>query len=886
MTTPRPTGEFAPTLLQHHARVGLWIVFATLVLYVIADATSAADPAVLRTLHPIRLFELAALALAARLNARIRRDRPRIVVLLVYGTLVCACAALTGYVRGDPHTPAVATITLALGAATILPWGALAQTLCAATVGGTLLLAAVLTGDAVTASPHLVAATAVALLTSIYVAGTLDRHRRERHRAERELRRSEHWFRSLIENGSDVIAIVGADGRIRYTSPSVRRLLGYGPVELLGRRALDLVAPEDAPRIARRIADTVTRTFDLACRCRHRNGSWRDVEATTCDRRQDEIGGYVIALRDVTDRRRTEAELDRLFRLSYDILAVGDRGVFVRANPAWERTLGFAPDELTGRNVLDFVHPEDRAAMSAGIARVTAGELCVSFENRMIRKDGAVRWIEWNATPSGKGLVYAAGRDVTDRKRAQAAREQDAGASEGLARAGHELIAVLETPALLSRLCAIAVDVLRAEHGTSWLWNEQRRAYVPVASHGAVASDLAEIRVGAEELGPLLDLFAHQDVALIRDDAPLPASIRDLRRRNGVTLSVCFPLRHGNTVVGVQTVNYRGRTDRLTAAEEHTARGLAQLATMALSNAHLIERLEEASRLKSEFVATMSHELRTPLNVIIGYTEVLADEVTSADHLEFLRHIRCASVDLLELVEATLDVNRFAAGNDPPQLEAVRVAEIWSDLQTEYTATPRDVALEWRPLADAGLTTDRRKLEQILKTLIGNALKFTPAGRVVVAYDEEPDAAVFHVRDTGIGIAAEHLPYIFDMFRQVDGSMTRSHGGVGIGLYLARKLVEQLGGTIGVESTPGEGSTFTVRLPQQPRNGAARSTAVTDASRAAAALATSDAAVAPCHAPGALDSCNAAVLGFCPAATVLGSCSDAAAAGSCALLAA
>jgi hypothetical protein len=130
------------------------------------------------------------------------------------------------------------------------------------------------------------------------------------------------------------------------------------------------------------------------------------------------------------------------------------------------------------------------------------------------------------------------------------------------------------------------------------------------------------------------------------------------------------------------------------------------------------------------------------------------------------------------MIEATLSLNRLAAGHDLPSIEALKLATLWDDLRTEFEALPRRTAatLHWQAAGDAVLRTDRRRLKIIVKNLVGNALKFTPSGAVVVAYRLDGDGTVIRVNDTGIGIPAEHLSHIFDMFRQVDSSDARSNG--------------------------------------------------------------------------------------------------------------
>jgi signal transduction histidine kinase len=228
----------------------------------------------------------------------------------------------------------------------------------------------------------------------------------------------------------------------------------------------------------------------------------------------------------------------------------------------------------------------------------------------------------------------------------------------------------------------------------------------------------------------------------------------------------------------------------------------------------LLAELEEANRVKSEFVSTMSHELRTPLNVIMGYTDMLEDP-EYPDPSFALARIRHANRELLELIEATLDLNRLESGRDDPQLEDVPLVELWQELAEEYAAVSQGVraALAWGTVDGITLRTDRRKLKIILKNLVGNALKFTASGTIDVTAKRTDSWVRFTIRDSGIGIAPEHLAVIFEMFRQVDSSSTRQFGGVGLGLHIARRLAELLGGSISVESTVGVGSTFVVTLP-------------------------------------------------------------------------
>ena len=257
------------------------------------------------------------------------------------------------------------------------------------------------------------------------------------------------------------------------------------------------------------------------------------------------------------------------------------------------------------------------------------------------------------------------------------------------------------------------------------------------------------------------------------------------------------------------------------------ARGVAQMAAVALTNARLYDELQTASRIRSEFVSTISHELRTPLNVMLGYLEMVRDpDLPTDEKLQLLDRSQQNGFQLLELIESTLEIGRIDAGRDEVRWEPVHFGVFWRELGRDcsHLRKPESVALEWdTDIRDLTVRTDPRKLTIIVRNLVGNALKFTEKGYVRVEASTERGALYVQVRDSGIGIKPEDQDAIFEKFRQADGSETRRFGGSGLGLYIVRRFAEQLGGTVVVSSTPGEGSTFTVRLPV---NGA---TAIADA---------------------------------------------------------
>jgi signal transduction histidine kinase len=294
----------------------------------------------------------------------------------------------------------------------------------------------------------------------------------------------------------------------------------------------------------------------------------------------------------------------------------------------------------------------------------------------------------------------------------------------------------------------------------------------------------------------------------------------DASGANGALFAV--PLERAGATIGVLVLAWNDPAAP-SAQQRRLAIGLASQAAIALHDLRLMDDMREASRLKSEFVATMSHELRTPLNVIIGYAGLLGDggfgDLDDAQR-GVVGRIQRSAHELLDLITATLDLSRLEAGRSRLAIATVDVADLLAQLENELAVSldGRDLELHWEVAPDVPtLETDRAKLRLVLKNLVGNAVKFTARGVVRVSAAADPAGAVFTVSDTGPGIHAEHMPFIFEMFRQAEAANTRKHGGVGLGLYVVKRLLGELRGTIEVESTVGVGSRFRVRLPVRLR---------------------------------------------------------------------
>jgi signal transduction histidine kinase len=405
--------------------------------------------------------------------------------------------------------------------------------------------------------------------------------------------------------------------------------------------------------------------------------------------------------------------------------------------------------------------------------------------------------------------------------------EEEGAISAALLRAAEALTKSLDPHDILERLNDVVRQALHSDFSITLLLDEPRGVYRVAAASGTEPDILDEVRTFEfpRESATILARAAQKGLVAV-EDRTSPLFPRALMERWHVTSFLSADLQRAGSSVGILAAGFNDRAGPFSQREMRLMRSIAQQAAVALENARLVESLRSASRLKSEFIGTMSHELRSPLNVVIGYVDLLLGGDLGrleTEQRDALQRVQVHALQLLELIQETLDINRLEAGMLPVDFETFPVCEFVEDVKQSIPADWRkdEVALTWEVDPDfISLRSDRLKLKKVLRNLIHNAMKFTDRGSVSVNISGDNGWANFSVSDTGIGIDPEALPVIFDMFRQADGSNTRRHGGVGLGLYIVKQLVRGLGGEIDVASTVGAGSTFHVRLRRSdPKTG-------------------------------------------------------------------
>ena len=551
------------------------------------------------------------------------------------------------------------------------------------------------------------------------------------------------------------------------------------------------------------------------------------AEIAELRRQVAELYNRALARQSIEDAQRESEERYRtLVEHTYDfVIEASIDGRFLYVSSDYSDILGYDPDELLGRNIFDLMHPDDISAaleaFSKGLTQFTSEQAIFRYRH----KNGEWRWFESTGRPfrtaADEIRVMVVSRDITARKHAEEALQEEAQVSSALVRVGEALSSQLHTPAILDHLCRLTAQELGSICSHTFLWHPEEGAFVPLAHFGDTPEQWEAFRVLHLDRSTIPHVLSRleRDGIVEAEENQNDLLSTALRKTLGVTASIYMALRRGGVLIGLQSVGYLALTLPLTPAQRRIARGIAHLASIALENAQLFEQAESANRLKSDFIATISHELRTPLHVIMGYNDLLIDGEFGAlpeEPIEILQRMEHSASELNDIVNATLDVSRLDAGRLPLDIKKTNLLFLLEELKHETENLRKDSPLDFfwlTPPSLPPLFTDPMKVKVVLKNLISNAIKFTEAGSVTIRVATIQDGVDISVTDTGIGVTPEACAIIFEPFRQAENPMTRKYGGIGLGLYIVRRMLELLRGEISVESSPGEGATFKVHLP-------------------------------------------------------------------------
>jgi PAS domain S-box-containing protein len=586
----------------------------------------------------------------------------------------------------------------------------------------------------------------------------------------------------------------------------------------------------------------------MRCRLPRRTGArvWLGQHAQLLMEEQT-VSGFQVVARDITERKRVEQALreseerfSKAFQSSPAGMAISrlEDGRVLDVNEAFVRVSGFSRGELIGMSSLDvgiWVNPktvDSWRTPSSGWIPPSPGE-SVSHKIR-----GGAHGL-FNVEPVRIGredCLLTLVLDITRRTEAEAALRHS---QSVLQVQQHALMRLTKSQHIgsgnwqpaLEELMRTSAQALAVDRASVWLLDR----------NGAMldCAELYEQRAAQHSRGQRLNVaqYPRYCAELLREQVVDAHDVeRDPRtsellsaylRPLGIVSLLDVPIFFGGRLAGVVCHERIGVPRAWTSEETQFATSIGNLVTLAYeakqrqeAESALVmakEAAEFANRAKSDFLATMSHEIRTPMNAIVGMADLLSETPLNDDQREYVQIFRDAGSNLLSLINDVLDLSKIEAGhldldivdfdlNDLVQraaeLVAVRAAE--KNLELAYQIQP-DVP--------TSLVGDPNRLRQVLLNLLGNAIKFTDQGEVVLRVERDPQAEgpgtlLFTVRDTGIGIPTDKLTAIFERFTQVDSSMTRAYSGTGLGLTISRRLVERMGGKLWVESEVGKGSLF------------------------------------------------------------------------------
>ena len=589
----------------------------------------------------------------------------------------------------------------------------------------------------------------------------------------------------------DMLCIAGFDGYFKELNPMWEKTLGFTVEELKTKPFIEFVHPEDQEATiaeAQKIMTTGEDVVSFENRYLCKDGSYKWLLWSSTVSIEEQL--YYAVARDITERKQAEVHYRDLYENAPDMMAVVDlvSGNILECNQTLADVIGRSKEEITGNSFLELYATESmEAAQQTSQSFVETGEV-IRQERTLRRADGSTIDVLLQATPmrDETGKIVASRstwRDVTKQKEAERALASQEALYRTLIEAAPQVIWVADADGQVALL--------------NKAWHE---------FSGRTDEESLGTR-WAETLHPedLPDVLAKWERAYIHGET-YSGECR-FQAKDGSYQTFIFigtPVRDDSGKI----INWVGINTNIADRVQ---------AEIALQEAK--DSAEYANRAKSEFLATMSHELRTPLNAVIGFSEILRDEILgdiNDEQKELVLDIHTSGNHLLAMINDILDLSKIEAGKMDLQLERFSVQEAVTEVNTiiNALANQKQIQLSLELDQDVLIEADKIKFKQILYNLLSNAVKFTDqGGKVTTKFEVSSSALLGSVTDTGVGISPQDRAKLFQPFTQLDPSSTRAHSGTGLGLALTNRLIQLHGGKIWVDSAINEGSTFSFTFP-------------------------------------------------------------------------
>ncbi len=661
---------------------------------------------------------------------------------------------------------------------------------------------------------------------------------------------------TVIQDSNDAITFQDLEGNILAWNRGAEIMYGYSEAEALRMNIVDTV-PKEYQEEARQFLASLKRNElvpNLETKRKHKDGKIVDVWLTNTKLTDDKgnLTGVATTERDITEQTKTLEKFRRMATViqdSNDAITFQDLdGNILAWNQGAEQIYGYSEAEALSKNIVDTVPTEYQEEARGFIASLKRGELVPNLETKRKHRDGRILdvWLINTKLTDEKGKltgIATTERDITQRKQSEASlrekfreldylREGQIALSERMR--GEQIISRLGQ-SILSHL----VPFTNAQVGAFYVVTDDKKLQM-VSGHALALNEGSEKQI---QFGQgLVGQVAVEKQSLLIDDVPssyftkIESALGQLVPRS---LLIC-PILYENEVSGViELGSLHPFTEHQRAFLSHVSENIGiaintsdvrkkvQKQNEALNKAQVLleekaNEVQRASQYKTEFLANMSHELRTPLNSSLILAKLLMDNAKqnlSEEQIQYASSIYSSGNDLLNLINDILDLSKVEAGKLDIHVEKVVIGKMLETLMHTFKSSAAEKKLNFEMINELQLTqsifTDRQRLDQILKNLISNSLKFTESGSVKIRlYHPRSGQIAFEVSDTGIGIPKEQQAIIFEAFRQADGTTNRKYGGTGLGLSISKDLARLLSGNINVESVPGKGSKFTLVIPE------------------------------------------------------------------------
>ncbi len=628
-----------------------------------------------------------------------------------------------------------------------------------------------------------------------------------RHESDAAVFESEAKYRLLADHSNDMIVRMGLDGVRRYVSPACRTLLGYDPDEMVGGQPVALIHVEDRARVIEVCRTLLSGSTDPICsyRQQHRDGHYVWLEATY--RLIRDVAGnpveFVAGVRDVSRRQAVENEAannlarlqesNRLFNMAASLARIGHwRLDLIRSEVSWSDEIyaifGVGADHRpTLENAIDTHHPDDRERVQRIINTAIEAGSSYEYTATLIMPDGSHKMIVVRGQPERApddqivGIVGVI-QDISFQVAAQDALRRSEGqyrlladnATDVVLRTGDDGSVVYISPSCIE-LSGLTPEELIGRPSAEFIHPED---------YGVVHAAHIAIITGTKSAATVQYRLRHKDDGW----RWLESHMKPWRAPEGSG---------GGVISAIRDIRQR----KLLEAELVAARDAA----------------EGAAHAKSAFLANMSHEIRTPMNGVLGFTELVLSGELDPEQRSHVELIAESGRSMMRLLNDILDMSKIESGmmsvtDEPVDLRHIirRCTDLMAPIAKAKSFT---ISAVIDPDVPTRLLGDPLRLRQIMLNLIGNAVKFTASGSVIVHARVALGNLTIDVMDTGIGIAAARLSLIFQQFIQADDTTARVFGGSGLGLTISDQLAKLMGGSIAVRSVVGKGTTFTLTLP-------------------------------------------------------------------------